>query len=101
VTAPEILPVALGLGRLGRRRTADLEAAVRERFRSALPPQEVDRLARLTLLIRAERGICFDELCRAAELSYAEVARSAGLLEEEGFICIDVLQRCTINAKNA
>ena len=101
VTSPELLPAALGLGRLGRRRTADLLAAVRERFRPALPAQEVDRLVRLAELIRATRGICFDELCRDAELSYAEVARGAGLLEEEGFICIDVLQRCTINAKNA
>ena len=101
VTSPELLPAALGLGRLGRRRTADLLAAVRERFRPALPAQEVDNLVRLAELIRATRGICFDELCRDAGLSYAEVARGAGLLEEEGFICIDVLQRCTINAKNA
>ena len=100
VTAPEDLPVALGLGRLGRRKAADLQTAVRERFRGALPPEEVERLAALAEKIRAERGICFDELCRATGLSYAEVARGAGLLEEEGFICIDLLQRCTINIKN-
>ena len=101
VTEPESLPAALGLGRLGRRRAADLQTAVRERFGAALPPEETDRLARLAELVRATRGICFDELCRAADLPYAEVARGAGLLEEEGFIRIDVLQRCTINAKNA
>ena len=101
VTAPEDLPVALGLGRLGRRKAADLQTAVRERFRAALPPEEVERLAELAERIRATRGICFDELCRDAGLSYAEVARGAGLLEEEGFICIDLLQRCTINIKNA
>ena len=101
MTEPESLPAALGLGRIGRRRAADLQTAVRERFGAALPPEETDRLARLAELVRATRGICFDELCRAADLPYAEVARGAGLLEEEGFIRIDVLQRCTINAKNA
>ena len=101
VTAPEDLPVALGLGRLGRRKAADLQTAVRERFRAALPPEEVERLAELAERIRATRGICFDELCRDAGLPYAEVSRGAGLLEEEGFICIDLLQRCTINIKNA
>ena len=74
---------------------------MRERFRAALPPEEVERLAELAERIRATRGICFDELCRDAGLTYAEVARGAGLLEEEGFICIDLLQRCTINIKNA
>jgi DNA processing protein len=101
VTSPEVLPAALGLGRFVRRRTADLLAAVRERFRAALPPEEVERLAAVAALVRATRGICFDELCRASGLGYAEVARAAGLLEEEGFICIDLLQRCTINVKNA
>lgn len=100
VTDPQVLPAALGLGRLERRKAADLKTAVQERFRSALPPEEVERLSGLAELIRATRGICFDELCRTSGLSYAEVARSCGLLEEEGFISIDLLQRCTINVKN-
>lgn len=101
IASPETLPVALGLGRLSRRRGADLETAVRARFSSALPAEEVERLVRLADLIRTRRGLCFDELCREADLSYADISRAAGLLEEEGFICIDLLQRCTINVKNA
>ncbi len=55
----------------------------------------------LAQLIRAERGIGLDELCRATQLDYADVARAAGLLEEEGFIGMDLLQRCSINVKIA
>jgi DNA processing protein len=101
VASPETLPVALGLGRLKPRREADLETAVRRRFATALPHEEVDRLVHIAQLIRARRGIQLDEICREAGLDYADVARDTGLLEEEGFISMDLLQRCTINVKIA
>ena len=100
VADPAALPVALGLGRLRRTRTTDLATAVRRRFASALPPEEVERLAGIATLVRARRGIQFDEICRETGAGYAEVARDAGLLEEEGFIRVDLLQRCSINTKN-
>ncbi|MBR1577190.1 MAG: hypothetical protein IJ653_01215, partial [Bacteroidales bacterium] len=81
-------------------RTADLAEAVRRRFAQALPPAEVERLVTVASLVRARRGILFDEICRETALGYAEVTRAAGLLEEEGFICVDLLQRCSINTKN-
>lgn len=99
VAVPEALPAALGLGRLRRTRAADLETAVRQRFGPAFPEAEVERLVRLAQLIRAQRGIGLDELCRATQLDYADVARTAGLLEEEGFIEMDLLQRCAIKVK--
>ena len=101
VASPEALPVALGLGRRRLTRRNDLIAAVRERFSPALPPEEVEQLVRTASLIRERRGICFDELCRETLLGYAEIARTAGLLEEEGFIHIDLLQRCSIHVKNS
>ena len=74
---------------------------MRQRFSDALPQDEVQQLVRLALLVRGQRGIQFDEICRQTGIGYAEVARAAGLLEEERFICIDLLQRCTINVKIA
>ena len=53
-----------------------------------------------TLYSLMQKGILFDEICRETALGYAEVTRAAGLLEEEGFICVDLLQRCSINTKN-
>jgi Predicted Rossmann fold nucleotide-binding protein involved in DNA uptake len=101
VASPEALPVALGLGRLKRSRQEDLETAVRRRFSPALPAEEVERLVCLARLIRSRRGIMPDEICRETGLPYADAVRATGLLEEEGFILMDLLQRCTINVKIA
>lgn len=101
VTDPAALPAALGLGRTRRSRSEDLAEALRRRFSPALPADEMERMLRIAALIRERHGIRLDELCRETALDYAAVARSAGLLEEEGFIRIDLLQRCTINIKNA
>ncbi len=101
VASPEALPAALGLGQLRRSRSADLETAVRQRFRGAFGEDEVERLANVALLIRSRRGIQPEEICRETGLDYAEAVRATGLLEEEGFIETDLLQRCTIKVKIA
>ena len=99
VASPEALPAILGLGRLRLTRKAELGQAVQERFGAALPPDEVARLVQIARLVHAQRGICFDEICRETGIDYAPVVRAAGLLEEEGFLSVDLLQRCTINTK--
>ena len=99
VASPEALPAILGLGRLRLTRKAELGQAVQERFGAALPPDEVGRLVQIARLVHEQRGICFDEICRETGIDYAPVVRAAGLLEEEGFLSVDLLQRCTINTK--
>lgn len=96
VTDPETLPAALGLGRPRRSRTEDLPETVRRRFSPALPAEEVERLVRIGTLVRERRGISIDELCRELPSDYAAAVRGAGLLEEAGFLRVDLLQRCTI-----
>lgn len=91
------LPQQLGLGAYNLRRKEGLESAVRGRLDGELPPQEVDIAVRLALAVKRTRGICFDELSAGMELEYSEICRYASLLESEGFIGIDLLQRCSIN----
>ncbi len=95
------LSEALGLGKYNMRRKADIMQIVRDRFRGRYPDTEVELLAGITGLIKKRRGISYEEICEAGQMSYSEVARYAGLLENEAFINIDVLQRCSINTKNA
>ena len=49
--------------------------------------------------IRRNRGITLNELCAEVCLTYGQVARYAGMLETDGLICTDLLQRCSINVK--
>ncbi len=98
---PDELPDQLGLGSPGGRRKEDWDAAVRRRLGRRASPQELEILVRILQRIRSQRGISLEELCRDTGLAYADAARAAGMLEEEGFIQTDLLQRCTINIKNA
>lgn len=97
VVSLRTLPQQLGLGAYDLRRKEGLEAAVRRRLAEELPPEEVEVAVRLALAVKCTRGICFDELCAGTDLDYADVSRFASLLESEGFIGIDLLQRCSIN----
>lgn len=47
-------------------------------------------------LIRHERGITLEELAEKLTVSYSKVAQLTGALEMDGFICVDLLQRCSI-----
>lgn len=46
-------------------------------------------------LIRKERGITLDEIAVRTGLEYRSVSQLTGLLEADGLIHIDILQRCT------
>ena len=70
-------------------------------LKSGLKELKPYRFIMLTVagIIRRRRGITLDGICPEACLPYGKVARYAGMLESDGFICTDLLQRCTINVK--
>lgn len=51
--------------------------------------------------IRKNRGINLDDLCAKTGLEYSRTMRLAGILEMEGLITMDLLQRCTINIRKS
>lgn len=85
----------LGLGQWSRQNRAGLRESILERFKGS-PDDEKEALASLALHIKASRGATLDELCRSSGLGFGEVSRLAGMLESEGFIALDLLQRCTV-----
>ena len=89
----------LGLGSPARRRIPDFEAEVKERYEAVLDPAELADMAAVAAVIRHNRGITPDDICPEACLPYARVIRLVGMLESDGFISMDLLQRCTINVK--
>lgn len=89
----------LGLGIFTRRNKAILEEEIRSRFHDILPENEVKDMTRLAQYIKLNRGVNIDALCVQFSLPYSVVCKWTGLLESEGIICTDLLQRCFINTK--
>lgn len=95
------LPEDLGLGILTKRRKADLETLVRNHYGSGPASEKTEDLVKIAHLVRSRRGITIEEIGREDGLGYARAAALAGLLESDGFIQLDLLGRCCIDAKNA
>ena len=89
----------LGLGRFVRTRRKELEAEVLDRFGLSAGPATARRLADVALFIKANRGATPEDIAAAMGIRYNEVLCCTGMLESEGIIESDLLQRCSINAK--
>jgi hypothetical protein len=61
---------------------------------------EIHTMAKLMQLIKAQRGIAVEELSYKSGMDYRRTAEMTALMEIEGLISIDILQRCSINYKN-
>jgi len=91
----------LGLTNINVRRREGLEKLIRRRYGDSRPAEETEELVALALKVKASRGVTLEELCREMGWEYARTAVLAGILENDGIIETDLLQRCTINVKNA
>lgn len=57
----------------------------------------IGMMSAILMNIRRKRGITIEELAECTGLRYQEVLKYTGILETDGLICTDLLQRCTIN----
>ena len=95
---PGTLCAQLGLGSLSRSRGPGLEESLRACYRNADALTQ-EHLVATAMLIRAHRGISSQEICDALSLDWGTVSAALCLLESDGYICTDLLGRCSINAK--
>ncbi|MDO5443003.1 MAG: DNA-processing protein DprA [Bacteroidia bacterium] len=91
---------AAGLGNVTRRKKQHIVDEALALFKQLLTENEMEELLSVLECIRAERGISLEDICPRVRLAYGTVSRYAGMLESEGVIEIDLLQRCCINLKN-
>ena len=66
-------------------------------YKGSTPADRLDQMARLLKIIKHRRGITIEELADTSELSYSKTVELTSRLETDGFITIDLLQRCSIN----
>lgn len=81
----------------GRRKDSrSLEESIRLRFSGKVPPKEMDTMTSIAGALRDNRGADIETLAGICGEDYQTVASAVGMLEMEGFISMDLLQRCSI-----
>jgi DNA processing protein len=66
-------------------------------YKGSLTDDRITVMSRILLAIRKEKGISIDEIAVRLGLEYHKVAQLTGMLETDGVITTDLLQRCFIN----
>ena len=100
ITSTEALLESLGMKSRSRRSPDTFKERLHGTFGRNRSAEYIERLHNLLLAISKERGITVEELSLKTGLGYRQTAEATAMLEIEGFISIDLLQRCTINYKN-
>ena len=95
----EDLTESLGLGRIWRKvRLSPVEILDRH-FGKQCPPDQITDFVKILEAIRNERGITVEEAALKTGMEYVKASQITGFLETEGLICVDLLQRCTLETK--
>ena len=96
ITSTEELISSLGLSSGRIRGNENWNENLSMNYSGRIPENRISQMAVLLLAIRENRGITLEELCQKCRMDYGQVAMLAGMLETDGFISIDLLQRCCI-----
>ena len=93
----DALTQGLGLQKSNRNPVMDIQKRILEIYSNRIDPQSLDALTGIISLIRRTRGITVEELASETGLIYSKVSALTAMLEVDGFIQIDLLQRCNIS----
>ena len=100
ITDLDHLAEQLGLGAGEPLEKRDIAGEIHDLYEGAFPPEQVRRLAGMVRLIQENRGIPLEEIARRTGTDWPDAVADAGILQADGFICMDLLQNCTIKPKN-
>lgn len=87
---------SLGLGNHRTINKKDWKDGLAREYEDRMTPDRISEMTAILDVIRKERGIQLEELCSRCGMSYSQVAMLTGILETDGYISIDLLQRCAI-----
>lgn len=91
----------LGFSSPGFRIREDFRSAVESYYREQLTEDAVQDVVSAAVAVKARRGVSLDDLCALLKWPYGKVARYTGLLECDGFISVDLLQKCCANVEKS
>lgn len=69
-------------------------------YSGSMGPERLDMMHSILATIRKEREICIDDIATRTGMPYHTVSNLCGMMESDGLLTTDLLQRCSIRAKN-
>jgi len=96
MTSAESLIRSLGMKSSIMSPSPDIRTMLSEFHTSRLSPDDIRKIDNVLSVIRKEHGITVSELPEATGLDYRAILEIIGILETDGIICCDILQRCRI-----
>ncbi len=95
LTSVEDLIASLNLKKAARSQAVSADSMLAETYGNTMQPEQFEIMREILRLIKEERDITTDDISAATGLPYATVSNLTSLLEADGFITIDLLQRCS------
>lgn len=81
----------------GPSKALTVKESMQQHYKESAARDKIGLLSDILTRIKKKRGITVEELCEECGTGYSLMAQMTGLLESDGFISIDLLQRCCIN----
>lgn len=73
------------------------ESQLTSTYNTKMSKDKIEKMSEILLAIRGQRGITLEELVCATNLDYSTIVQLTCILETDGYIRTDLMQRCTIN----
>lgn len=96
VSIPDFLN-ELGIKGSNRRYGEDNPQNIMNLYKGTIHEDKISQMGRILLEIRKERGIMVEDIAIHTGMEYSRVSQLLGILETDGIISRDLLQRCFIN----
>ena len=96
VSIPDFLN-ELGIKGSDRRYGEDKPQNIMNLYKGTIHEDKISQMGRILLEIRKERGIMVEDIAIHTGMEYSRVSQLLGILETDGIISRDLLQRCFIN----
>lgn len=100
ITSVSSLTDSLGMVRTIRSTKTDFTALIHGFYRGQCSEEDIALLHKTLSAIEKNRGATVEEIGDILHTGYLKASELIGLLEIDGFITVDLLQRCSINSKN-
>ncbi len=95
ITSIDGLMESLGLNRTGKSGRQSTTEAITQAYGQSMSQGQLSLMGEILDLIRKERGITIDEISFIKAVPYHKISNIISILEADGLISTDLLQRCT------